>query len=473
VSGAKNLFNNSGKKPLKQAYPIMNGRQMLWKQMYMNQSPWLIPDKIWSTNLACIVSGEVSRLVTLDLRTAAEADPDIQSIYEREVISNIRNQVEYGLALGGIIIKPYLSGGKIRINFAQPSEYEIISFDTDGTILECYFKDYEPVDVSDYLCRVEHHIFERDTGNYYITNEVYTMNGIADISGNLGTRHSNTQEALNSVARWRGIAIEQKLTNVHDTLFGFFKPATSNNIDTKSPHGVSIFDKAIPTIKLADIQLSALVREFKIKEGRLYVDRLALEGTSKRGQTIPHLADDFYIKMDVDPKQGTTFFEVFSPEIRSTDFLRVLNKYQQLVEDNVGLMHGTFSAPDITDRTATEVRESKHRTYSTVSSNQAALHRALQQTVNALSYYLGKQHIKVVTAFDDSLLRDPKEVLESMSDDVAAGLIRPEIYLAKKYGLTEVEALKMMPTGLQMLRGTNTQITWNESDINTPSGDGE
>jgi len=459
------------------ASTLMQTRQLLWRQMYLNMSPWLVRGKVFSTNLACTASGEVARLVTLDMRSAVDTDAAVHEIYEREVLWNIRNQVEYGLAFGGMIIKPYFSAGMPRVTFAQPHEYDIISVDTDGSILECYFKDFEQTVVQgtvEYLCRVEHHIFDRANGTYSIINEVYRANGdMFGGVGNLGTKYGNTEKALRSVPRWAGIAVEQTLTGVHAPLFGFFKPATSNSIDTKSPHGVSIFDKAVPVIELADIQLSGLVREFKIKEGRLYVDKLALEGTDRRGEKIPHLADDFYIKMDVDPKQGTTFFEVFSPEIRSTDFLRVFNKYQQLVEDNIGLMHGTFSAPDITDRTATEVRESKHRTYSTVSSNQAALQKALQQAVNALAFYLGRPAPQVVTAFDDSLLRDPQEVLTGMADDVASGLIRPEIYLAKKYGMTEREALNMMPEGRQLLRGTNTMITWNEPEtLLDTEGDG-
>ena len=47
--------------------------------------------------------------------------------------------------------------------------------------------------------------------------------------------------------------------------------------------------------------------------------------------------------------------------------------------------------------------------------------------------------------WDDSLVLDKDSELESMRNDVAAGILRPEIYLAKKYGVSEEEALKMMP----------------------------
>lgn len=47
--------------------------------------------------------------------------------------------------------------------------------------------------------------------------------------------------------------------------------------------------------------------------------------------------------------------------------------------------------------------------------------------------------------WDDSLVIDKDTDLLSMQQDVASGLIRPELYIMKKYGVTKEEALKMMP----------------------------
>ena len=49
-------------------------------------------------------------------------------------------------------------------------------------------------------------------------------------------------------------------------------------------------------------------------------------------------------------------------------------------------------------------------------------------------------------SFDDSLILDKDSELAGMLGDVSAGILRPEIYLARKYGVSEEEALKMMPT---------------------------
>jgi A118 family predicted phage portal protein len=64
-----------------------------------------------------------------------------------------------------------------------------------------------------------------------------------------------------------------------------------------------------------------------------------------------------------------------------------------------------------------------------------------------------KPDAEIVITFDDSFITDKDSELLSMQQDVASGLIRPEIYLAKKYGVTEKEALKMMPKASSTVPG--------------------
>ena len=45
----------------------------------------------------------------------------------------------------------------------------------------------------------------------------------------------------------------------------------------------------------------------------------------------------------------------------------------------------------------------------------------------------------------DSILADKEKELLSMQQDASLGFIRKELYIAKKYGVSEEEALKMMP----------------------------
>jgi A118 family predicted phage portal protein len=52
---------------------------------------------------------------------------------------------------------------------------------------------------------------------------------------------------------------------------------------------------------------------------------------------------------------------------------------------------------------------------------------------------------EITVTFDDSIIEDKDKEITRRMAEVAAGLMRPEVYLAWRYGVTEEEALKLMP----------------------------
>ena len=53
--------------------------------------------------------------------------------------------------------------------------------------------------------------------------------------------------------------------------------------------------------------------------------------------------------------------------------------------------------------------------------------------------------------WDDSIVADKQMELNDMRQDVAAGLLRPELYVAKRYGVSEEEAKNLMPKAADLL----------------------
>jgi len=415
----------------------MRRKQQLWRNMYQGKAPW-IRKRVRSLQIPALVASEVSRLVTLDVVTKVE-DSFLDEVFRREVMGNLRTQVEYGLAFGGLILKPYTRNKKLYVDFAQPDEFLILNATKDGTILEILFKDYQKVR-QQYYVRVEYHKWDNRSGAYCISNRVY----MSDEMGGVGLEMPN----LEIVPEWSGMERDFELRNIAAPLFGYFKPALSNHIDTKSAEGVSIFSRGEDAIRRADEQLSGLLREFRVKEAKQYVNELAVKGSGP----LPHLEDDYYIKL----RDGTSgFFETYSPQIHSKEFLETLDEYKREVEMAVGLAFGTLSNPASVARTATEVRESKDRTAVLVSETQANLQEAFEATVYALSvwwkYPSKPQEYAVTTTWDESLWVNRAAEAESMRLDVREGYIKPIYYLMKKYGWTEEEALERMPDGDDLL----------------------
>lgn len=422
----------------------MTDQQSLWKSMYLNKSPWL-SKTVQSLNLAATIAAEVSRLITLEIKSEVDAE-DVNTVYQREVMKGLRTQIEYGLALGGLILKPYIQNDTVRVDFAQPSDFQILKAGSDGIILEVTFRDYLKFK-NDWYARLEYHIYNESTSAYLIKNRVFKSDNNGEIRQEI---YDYTK-----IEPWAELLPELELQNIKAPLFGYFKPAISNNIDTKSAVGVSIYSRAVEAIERADKGLSAMLREFRVKEAKQYVSTLAVKNTD---QPLPYLEDDYYIKLNTSGgKSGTEeFFESYSPDIYVDKYLAALNEYKREIEDCIGLAHGTISQVEDVAKTATEMKISRQRTYVLISESQSNLQDALEGVAYAISVWLkypaAPSELTVTTDFDDSMITDWETELSGMQDDVASGLIRPEIYLARKYGITEDEALAMMPGSEQLLR---------------------
>jgi A118 family predicted phage portal protein len=151
-------------------------------------------------------------------------------------------------------------------------------------------------------------------------------------------------------------------------------------------------------------------------------------------------------------RNGNPFFNVYSPEIRDQSFFNGFNNILKRVEFNSNLAYGTLSDPANVDKTAEEIKASKQRSYSTVKDIQRSLDTAMVNLVSAMDTWATldrlapEGEIDMSISWDDSLVVDKEKDLTSMQQDVAMGVIRKEIYVAKKYGVTEEEAKKMMPS---------------------------
>ena len=82
---------------------------------------------------------------------------------------------------------------------------------------------------------------------------------------------------------------------------------------------------------------------------------------------LPKRKNQIYRKYDVDSLDGN-FYNIFSPEIRDSSQFNYFNKILQRIEFNCGLAYGTLSDPQTVEKTAEEIRTSKQRSYTQVSS---------------------------------------------------------------------------------------------------------
>ena len=420
----------------------------LFEKIYTNEAPWLKKDMVESLELGSSIANEFTRLTTLEMKSeiTGSARADFLNEQYKKLKERLNQNLEVGNAVGGLVFKPYVKDGKLYVDLVKGSCFYPTEFNSSGDIIAGIFVS-QLTKGNNIYTRLEYHKFYEqaleDNINYIIKNVAYksTDNSI------LGTRID-----LTKIPEWANIEQETAIKYLEKPLFSYYKPPVANNIDLDSPVGVSVYARAIDLIKEADRQWGRIVWEYEASEKAIYVDELATKPSQNKNKSfaVNKLKNRLYKTINTG-KTETDFFKDYSPEIRDEALWRGLNKTLQRIEFNVGLAYGTLSEPSSVDKTATEIKSSKQRSYATVSDIQKSLQDALEDLIYAIDvlctlYKLApKGKYEVSFEWDDSIIVDAQKEQATMMQEASQGFIKKEIYLMKRYGVTEEQAREMMP----------------------------
>lgn len=415
----------------------------LWSNMYNNSPPW-VNDEVVPLGIPGAIANELARLATIEFKSEINNNEGLNEIYQ-ELIDVLRINTEYACAKGGLIFKPYFNGKNIEIDLIHQDNFLPISYNAIGEITAAVFLEYKIIGDKKYT-RLEYHDFKE--GNYTIKNIAYVKSNLVK-DNSLGKR-----TILASVPEWSQLQEEITINNITRPLFSYFKIPQANAIDVNSPLGVSCYAKASDLIKEADKQYSRILWEYEATEIAINASESLFVRKEDGTYELPKGKERLYRIFPWEDREGKRNLDTFSPGIRDSNLFNGLNNILRKVEFNCGLAYGTLSDVNDVSKTATEIKTSRQRSYSTVKDIQKSLEKALKDLIVSMNdlatlYRLNISPIDidkdVSFDWDDSLVLDKDSELESMRNDVAAGILRPEIYLAKKYGVSEDEALKMMP----------------------------
>lgn len=418
-----------------------------WSKMYENFPPWKEPG-ISTLGLPAAIANEIARLVTMELKTSITGSPaaDYLDEHYQEVIERARSYTEYACAKGGVILKPYIipESGKIEVAVIQAEDFYPTDFDSSGHITGAVFPDQKIIGDKKYTRMERHQLSGTD---YLIQNKVFVAS--AEEVTNQDDSILGKEILLSEVPipEWAELDEEVHLVNLEGMLFAYFKMPMANNIELRSPLGVSVFSKATQLIKDADMQWANILWEYESKQTAVFGDTDIMM-TDEHGNVILENREKrlFRTFQDFDAK-----LQEYSPEIRDTSMFNGLDKMLKQIEFQCSLAYGTISDPQSVDKTATEVKQSKQRSFSLVCDIQKAFQHAHEDLAYAM-YALGSIYgvipegeYEVSFEFDDSIVVDREVEFSRLMQMVSAGMIRPEKVTAWYFGVTEEEALEMLP----------------------------
>lgn len=407
----------------------MEAAMKLWLKIFTNNAPWL-NEEVRSLQLGASIAEEFARLTTLEMKSeiTGSVRADFINEYYQKVLEDLKSHLALYNAVGGGYLKPFVKNNRFYIDYVAQTDCKPLQFDSAGNITSMVFSSQITKGDKRYT-RLEVHTLE-DT-NYTIENKAYVTESYN--SSMLGREIS-----LFEVSEWADLEPRTVIENIEKPLFAYYKVPLTNNIDAKTCLGVSVYNKAIDSIRKADVQASRLDYEYESAERSIYADIDALrnqEGKERRSKIVKKLNTG---------EDG--FYKEFSPQLRDEGFIRGENKIKQEIEFQCNLAYGTISDPNTVDKTATEINASKQRSYASVSQMQNSLEKALKHLVYILDVYCDLYELapageyEVSAEWDDSIIVDTESEQRIRLQETNLGLGSKLDYLMWRYGLTEEQA---------------------------------
>ena len=522
--------------------PQMENAIHLWSDMYMDKASWLHeptdddPRKVASLGLATMIASEKARLALLEFeseistptekveepnpkypgekqyatdtegerfpvpaieppKTITEEKPvgDTQraEYLERQykkLREQLRKQIEYGIAKGGLVIKPYIVKNalpdddtasytvksdikpttEIEFEFVQADAFFPLSFTPDGKrITEAAFIQTKQ-DKNITYHRLEYHKWQDNVVT--VVNKAYrTTTNVGELSlSNLGK-----EVPLTEVPEWRDFQPVTYIKDVTKPMFAYFRMPDANIIDTKSPLGVSGFARAVKLIKEADLIYSTLLWEYEGGALAIDIDRDALKIEDSNGQEVSKLTQlqqRLYRRIDLGASAET--YQPFAPSLRDANYINGLNTVLMRIEDTCGISRGTLSDAADVARTATELRILKQRSYQTNQDIQKAIERALRDVVYIMNVYADLYNITpkgeydISFEWDDSIMVDADEELEKRILLMQNGLASKVENRMWYFGETERQALEALSKISKEQQQNQQMSLMNQYDLN-------
>jgi A118 family predicted phage portal protein len=394
--------------------------------------------KVASQKMATLIFNEKCEINISD-QTLEKTIKEI--LKENKFNREFRRYLEYGFALGGMVMKAYYEDKKIKVSYATADCFIPIAWDsfrvTEGVFVSTFRKGESR------LTHLEWHFWEE--GKYIIRNELYEAKNDQELGVKVDLK-----------IYFKDLEEEITFNSIQKTIFIYFKPNIANNFNTNSPMGISIFANALDTLKSIDVAFDSFEREFALGKKRIIVPSSALKtvidpktGTSQRYFDAD---DEVYEAMhlgDMDPNANQ--IKDTSAELRVQEHICAINALLNILAMQIGFNAGTFTFDGVGVKTATEVVSENSETFRTKQDHETNVEAAIQELVDAIieiadafDVFARPGDYEVSVAFDDSIAEDQGAEIQKQIQLVTNGLNSKVKAIMKIHNMTEKEAEELL-----------------------------
>lgn len=357
-------------------------------------------------NFTSIFANKLANYVVSDSTMNIEGDnqrTELLNMVGNSMWKQMKKIVAMAFGYGGIVIVPYVKGGKICRSLVPQSRLTIDSMDGElitGATIEA----------------------ERKVINNNIGKKVYIRWTNYQIkNNNLTITQQYSDDKGNKIPVpyfWKDIQEVRTITNVDRVTFCYIK-SPINNRKTNDKYGVPITYGCDTTILEIKETMKQIVREYELKEVFVGADVTMFDGKNALPKT------GLFKKID---SGQDDFFEVYDPQFR--DYSTRLQELYKRLEHEVGTSSGILSEFTTQNATATEIRRSMYDTFTICDDMRSNVEKAMDDffyacNVLANAFNLtpnGDYHVSLDWSY--SLLEDLDSEWEHLTYGENKGIVK-------------------------------------------------
>lgn len=221
---------------------------------------------------------------------------------------------------------------------------------------------------------------------------------------------------------WSDIPPEIRISGVDRLPIAFLKCPTSNRLPD-SREGVPVTYGCEETIKKITETLSQIEKEYATKESRIFASD-SLFGKKDKLSNV-------YKVLDAESKD---FFEVYSPDIRSSDYFEKLTHHFAMLEREIGCSPGVLTELTTDSATATEIRAKMYKTFAFCTDIQKSVERYYTDLMYACDVMANVYSLSPAGDYDIKfdwsygLLEDPAMTYQQIKEGASDGVISKAEY---------------------------------------------
>lgn len=374
-------------------------------------------------NTAKVICDEFSAM-TFSEQVEITIDNEVYQVYINETLNKtgfwrkLPEILSYAYAMGGCALKVYADDSKPAVDYVQAVNFLPAGWIGD-TITESIFRTTSYKN-GNYYTLLEHHSINN---NGYITvDNAAFKSGIKDSLGKKCAVSEMFPKLAESVI-YSGINVP---------MFSYFKPCVSNNIETDSPLGLSVFANAVDTLEALDIAFDSFSREFILGKKRIIVPAKCVKTVvdTLSGEICRYFDadDEAFIALDTGDADALKIVDN-TVELRIDEHVSAINALLNILCFQIGLSAGSLSFDAVQGvKTATEVISQDSKTARTIKSNKNLLSETIEQLIHSLIAVgtalklIPVKEYTVTVGWQDNIIIDDNTLIDNNIKLTQAGL---------------------------------------------------